>query len=241
MNQLLKVQSGNAKIGRETLIVNLPAGHSCPFASACKAWTLRGGGPVHSTAATLWSCYAAGEERYANVRDSRWHNFDLLKGQSQEFQTKLISNSLRVKKGGLDSWQRVRIHSSGDFFSPGYFRAWCETASKFPTKTFYAYTKAVKLWVTNSAWVPSNLILTASYGGTHDRLIEEHSLKYAKVVFSRAEAAELGLEIDHDDSHAWQDNRPFALLLHGTQKKGTPAAKALSALRASGEKGYSRK
>lgn len=235
---LLKVQSGNAKIGKETLIVNLPAGHACPYASACKAWTERSGGAVHSTAATLWSCYAAGEERYANVRDSRWHNLDLLKGLDQSAQVKLIGNSLRAKG---EDWARTRIHSSGDFFSPGYFRAWCETASRFPSKVFYAYTKAVLLWTSNLAWVPPNFILTASYGGTHDRLIGEYGLKYARVVFSRQEAADLGLEIDHDDSHAWRDSKPFALLLHGTQKKGTPAAKALSALRASGEKGYSRK
>lgn len=85
------------------------------------------------------------------------------------------------------------------------------------------------------------LILTASYGGTHDRLIAEHSLKSARVVFSVAEAAELGLPIDHDDSNAWSHSKSFALLLHGTQKAGTPAAKALSALRASGFKGYSKK
>lgn len=235
---LLKVQSGNAKLGKETLIVNLPAGHSCPFASACKAWTERGGGAVHSTAATLWSCYAAGEERYANVRDSRWHNDDLVRGKTESELTTLITESLLAKG---NSWERVRIHSSGDFLSPAYMRAWINVATEDSRHTYYAYTKAIPFWLLYRARIPANLIFTASYGGTHDRLIEPNGLKYAKVVFSVAEAEKLGLEIDHDDSNAWSHSRPFALLLHGTQKAGTPAAKALSALRASGIKGYSRK
>ena len=47
-----------------------------------------------------------------------------------------------------------------------------------------------------------NFVLTASYGGRDDHMIDEFNLRSAKVVFSEAEAAELGLEIDHDDSHA---------------------------------------
>lgn len=45
------------------------------------------------------------------------------------------------------------------------------------------------------------------------------------------EAVDKGLEIDHDDSLAIAPNgRDFALLLHGTQPVGTPAAKAWSKL-----------
>jgi len=61
-------------------------------------------------------------------------------------------------------------------------------------------------------------------------------------VFSEAEAVDLGLFIDHDDSHAanptWRDES-FALLIHGTQPKGTEAATALKALKGKGS--YSRK
>jgi len=89
--------------------------------------------------------------------------------------------------------------------------------------------------------IPDNLVLTASYGGTHDELIDRHGLRSAIVVFSREEAAALGLEIDHDDSHAMQAGPSFALLIHGTQPQGTTAAKALSALRAQGEYGYGTK
>jgi len=61
-------------------------------------------------------------------------------------------------------------------------------------------------------------------------------------VFSEAEANSLGLDIDHDDSHAanpaWRDNS-FALLVHGTQPAGSEAATALKELKGKGS--YSRK
>jgi hypothetical protein len=49
------------------------------------------------------------------------------------------------------------------------------------------------------------------------------------------------LEIDHDDTHAYKDDKPFALLIHGMQAAGSPASKAVSALKKRGIKaGYSR-
>jgi hypothetical protein len=49
-------------------------------------------------------------------------------------------------------------------------------------------------------------------------------------VFSTEQARALGLEIDHDDKHAYEGSDNFALLLHGQQKAGTEASKALKAL-----------
>jgi hypothetical protein len=51
--------------------------------------------------------------------------------------------------------------------------------------------------------------------------------RIAYVVYTEEEAAERGLEIDHDDSHCLGD-KSFALLVHGSQRAGTPASQALS-------------
>ena len=70
-------------------------------------------------------------------------------------------------------------------------------------------------------------------------MISEHNLRSTKVVFSEAEAG--NLDIDHDDSHAARPslkNQDFALLIHGTQPKGTEAAEALKELKGKGS--YSR-
>jgi hypothetical protein len=61
------------------------------------------------------------------------------------------------------------------------------------------------------------------------------------VVHSEAEAEALGLELDHDDSHAMQHGRDFALLIHGTQPPQTNASRAVAALRGQGEFGYGQK
>ena len=78
--------------------------------------------------------------------------------------------------------------------------------------------------------MPNNLVLTASRGGRADHLISQHGLREAVVVFSEKEAADKGLEIDSDDSHAARPelrDQSFALLIHGVQPKGSEAAKAL--------------
>ena len=144
----------------------------------------------------------------------------------------------RTKDAGI-----VRIHVAGDFFNQEYMHAWYAVALNNPRTLFYAYTKSLRYWLSvrefPELW---NFVLTASYGGTHDHLIDEFNLRSAKVVFSEAEAAELGLAIDHDDTHAAKPtlrDDSFALLLHGTQPKGTDAATALKALKGVGS--YSRK
>ena len=79
--------------------------------------------------------------------------------------------------------------------------------------------------------LPENLVLTASRGGKFDDLIDVHGWKEAVVVYSEEEANELVLEIDHDDTHAAFGNDHFALLIHGTQPKGSAASIALQKLK----------
>jgi len=112
---------------------------------------------------------------------------------------------------------------------------------------FYAYTKSLKFWIQADAknLIPDNLVLTASRGGRLDDLIESYNLRETIVVHSEQEAWDKGLEIDHDDSHAANPNsrdKDFALLIHGTQAKGSTAAEALKILKRNKVKhSYSRK
>lgn len=66
--------------------------------------------------------------------------------------------------------------------------------------------------------VPPNMELQASYGGKWDGMIEEHGLKYAKVVWSPGEAELLGLEIDTDDKLAAFAGPSFALVENFTKQ-----------------------
>jgi hypothetical protein len=220
---MLKFGHGNKKLLRGEVIFDLPAGHTCPFAKECKASVPREGGRIQDGKDTRFRCYAASMELvFKGTRNRRWENFDTLKGRTRREMFEIINFNLPL---GLV----YRIHSSGDFFSQAYFDAWMDVARAHPERIFYAYTKALPFWVKRLGSIPSNVKLNASYGGTHDALIARHNLKSVTVVNWPHEAAALGLEIDHDDSHAWEQDKSFALLIHGTQKPNTPESKAWTA------------
>ena len=90
--------------------------------------------------------------------------------------------------------------------------------------------------------LPNNFFMTASYGGKHDDLIDQGYFKrYSKVFMYEDQAITQGLEVDHDDSHCFGDH-PFALLVHGTQPKGSEWGKAIRERRRTNKfSGYSKK
>ncbi len=231
--QGLKFGQGNSKLDEGITTFSLPAGWFCPFADQCRSRADRQTGKITDGPNTTFRCFSASGEVRKSVREARWHNAELLRGLTKDEMVQLILDSLSPFAG------YVRLHVSGDFFSQDYLDAWLEVARRRPRTLFYGYTKSLPFWVRRLDEIPDNVVLTASYGGTHDHLIAEHGLRSARVVFSEAEAAALGLELDHDDSHAMQQAGPsFGLLIHGAQPAGSEAQKAVSTLRAQGEFGY---
>ena len=235
--QLLKFSNGNGKL-RNRLIFSLPAGYACPHAGVCKTFADRNTGAIQDlpqlggTDAPEYRCFAAMAEVRPNVREARWHNWDLLRstlysnGNQVINLRDLIEHSLVVQKPK----KLVRIHESGDFWTQNYMKAWMMVARARPQQTFYAYTKSLTMWHNLRDEIPSNFYLTASCGGTMDSMITKFPdvfQRYARVVYTESEAAELGLEIDHDDSHCLGD-KPFALLVHGSQRAGSEASQALA-------------
>ena len=218
---------------RNIYSLDLLSGYSCPFASEClsKATLVDGKRRIKDGPKTKFRCFSASQEvQYTNVYNLRKHNFDILRELDLEGMIHRLNTDLPEDAG------IIRNHVAGDFFNSSYFFAWINVAMMNPEKLFYAYTKSLKYWVENLALVQSvdNFVLTASYGGRDDWLIDDYNLRSTKVVFSEAEAAEAGLEIDHDDSHAARPslkNQDFALLIHGTQPKDTEASEALKLLK----------
>ena len=232
---------GNAKLDEAIFTFSLPAGHACPFAKACWSKANRDTGTIKDGPHTTFRCYAASMEVRPSVRRSRWRNLQALRAcKTQDETVNLILNSLSRFAG------YVRIHDSGDFYSQRYFNSWLNVAQVRHQTVFYFYTKSIAFWVArlelvgdgHTAGAVANFIPTASWGGKDDRLIEEFGLRSARVVLSESEAEELVLAIDHDDSLAACHGPDFSLLIHGSQPAGTPAAKAVAALRAQGEYGY---
>ena len=224
------------KIGRSTAKVysfDILSGVDCPFAFNCKSQAEvqeDGSRRIKDGPDTKFRCFSASQEvLFTNTYLSRKRNHDAIHAlETSDDMADALCDAL-PKDARI-----IRIHVSGDMFSHKYFMAWIKVAERNQNVLFYAYTKSLTYWVRSRDIVPANLVLTASYGGRDDHLIAEHGLRSAKVVFSQQEADGLGLEVDHDDSHACNPtkaNQSFALLIHGVQPKGSKAAAALKILK----------
>ena len=224
----LKVSFGNSKHDYKSF--SLPAGKSCPSALDCLASVeiIDNRRKIKDGKFSIYRCYSASDEvRHTNVYNQRKHNFDLLKSckSVNEIYNLLDSSIPKIK------FSPFRVHDSGDFINQRYFDAWLKLALNNPKCLYYAYTKSLNYWVNRLDVIPNNFKLIASYGGKHDHLIKKYNLISASVVYHPSDAEKLNLEIDHDDSIAIENDRNFALLLHGTQPKNSIPTKALSRMR----------
>lgn len=221
---------------RKVYSFDLLSGFSCPFAEEClsKVHIVDGKRKLKDGPKTKFRCFSSSQEAtYTNVYKLRKANFEALKGLSAAQMFTVISSVLPKNLGVC------RIHVAGDFFSQAYFDAWLAIAIACPDRLFYAYTKSLTYWLKRRNDIPANFVLTASYGGRLDAKIESEGLRSVKVVFSEQEASDLGLEIDHDDSHAADPskvNKDFAPLIHGIQPKGSDASEAIKTLKKDGVK-----
>lgn len=175
---------------------NLPTGTTCPFAMECKVVVDKVTGKFDVTKGQ-YRCYASSAERFPAVRNHRHNNFDF------------------VRNGGVPvipkDCKAIRIHSSGDFFNQSYFDMWLKLAKENPSVEMWAYTKSLNYWINRINDIPSNLILTASYGGKTDDLIEKFNLKNVKV-YAEIEEVPTNRPIDTNDNYARIPNVNFALL-----------------------------
>lgn len=233
-DQLVRFTHGNSKLPTSTMILSFPAGHTCPGARDCLTRVPRHGGPAWTTSDLQFACYAASQERYrATVRDLRWRNFDLLAPLNYgAIWRHLVTAAFQQQRSYT---KRIRFFESGDAWSRDMAHAIVLFAETVRPKTVYLYTKALPFWIGLS--IPSNLRITASWGGRYDELIQSgHFPRSARVVQDVATARNLGLPLDFDDSFAYAEEPVhFAHLVHGWQPAGSPAAAAINIRRAAGE------
>ena len=155
---------------------SIPAGNdkltgkiTCPFAGSC-----------------LKLCYAKrGMYRFGNVERALSKRYQASK---EENFVELISNELsKVKK---DKQTYVRIHDSGDFYSPSYFQKWLTIAKNNPSVRFYAYTKSHSF--IRGIELPENFDLIFSLGSKNDELIDQEKERHSKIFYSSEEMEEQG-------------------------------------------------
>lgn len=127
----------------------------CPFADKCIKY-----------------CYAQkGAYIWSNVSPAFEQRYEATK--LDNFQDRM--NAEITKKRA----EFVRIHDSGDFYSPKYRDKWFDIARANPTVKFYAYTNSLDMF--RDVEIPSNFDLTFSDGGTLAHTINKDTEKHSKV------------------------------------------------------------
>jgi len=191
---------------------SLPAIQTCPNAGACKI-----------------GCYATqGRYKFSNVQKSYRTNWELtrnLAGFKETMQLELEALQARATKQNLRL--ALRIHTSGDFYSPGYYSAWVDLAEANPNVQFYAYTKMIGQSFNRVR--PFNLCLIFSEGGIQDSLIQDYH-RHARVFSSHEELNAAGYDdASEDDSVAFLSRSgKIGLVYHGSSRRAFDTTKSKS-------------
>ena len=182
---------------------SIPAGNdkasgkiTCPFAGSC-----------------LSLCYAKkGMYRFGNVERALSNRYEASK--KDDFVERINTELSKVKKG---KQIYVRIHDSGDFYSPSYFAKWLEIARLNPLVRFYAYTKSHS-FIRGNFNLPENFDLIYSLGSTRDELINQETERHSKIFQSADEMAAAGYSdssyLDINATKWVTPNHKIGLLIH---------------------------
>lgn len=149
--------------------LDLPAGWSCPKADMCKSKADKFTGERKDFG--VFVCYACkAETQYSVVRAFRWGNYDNLRNSDLIGKINLLQDAIDTNKTKV-----IRLHSSGDIFSPEYWEAIKTIATNNPELVIFGYTKILE-YAEESENI-DNLYLIYSVGGMDDCKAELSNVK----------------------------------------------------------------
>jgi hypothetical protein len=195
------VKTGN-ELGVKIFNFSIPAGNdkitgkiTCPFAAEC-----------------LKLCYAKkGAYAWSNVQLALHERYTASK--EADFVERITDELNKVKK---DKQIYIRIHDSGDFYSPAYFVKWLEIARLNPSVRFYAYTKSHSF--IRGINLPDNVDLIFSLGSKNDELIDVENERHSKIFYSVDEMQSIGYSdasyLDLNATKWYTTNKKIGLLIH---------------------------
>ena len=198
-----KLKKTAAEFGVKIFNFSIPAGNdkltgkiTCPFAGKC-----------------LFDCYAKkGMYRFSNVERALSKRYEASK--EENFVQRITSELAKVKPG---KQIYIRIHDSGDFYSPAYFAKWLEIARLNPGVRFYAYTKSHS-FIRGKFAIPENFDLIFSLGSKNDELINQETERHSKIFYSMEEMSAAGYTdasyLDLNATKWFTGNKKIGLLFH---------------------------
>ena len=129
---------------------------TCPFADKCVKF-----------------CYAKkGAYIWSNVKPAFEKRYQLTK-------TDLFIDAMdaEIKKKKADY---VRVHDSGDYYSPTYLQKWLKIALKNPEVRFYSYTNSIQ-FIKDLETIPTNFDFIFSDSGKQVNLIDKSTDRHTRI------------------------------------------------------------
>lgn len=210
----LSISTSNSKLAKDGIVsFNLPPIETCPGAGECAKYCYADTGNF----LRFWK--GTMPPRVAN-----W-----LAAKRDDFAPRMIELLDKYKKGRDENGKPVkmnaiRIHDSGDFFSPDYIKKWTEVAKAHPDIKMYAYTKshhpALRTYLDEFAALP-NVNIVQSLGSKYDNLVDPS--KPHAVVFENPEQMRAAGYVDAMTSDlvaSDKANTKIGLYIHGSSMGG---------------------
>lgn len=129
---------------------------TCPFADKCVKF-----------------CYAKkGAYIWSNVKPAFEKRYQLTK---TDLFIDAMTEEIKNKKADY-----VRVHDSGDYYSPTYLQKWITIALKNPAVRFYSYTNSIQ-FIKDLETIPANFDFIFSDSGKQVDLIDKSKDRYTKI------------------------------------------------------------
>ena len=201
-----KLKKTAAQFGVKIFNFSIPAGNDkrtgrliCAFADKCLAL-----------------CYAKkGFYNMPAVENALSNRYDASK--EENFVTRIDTELIKEQNKKHQKQIYIRIHDSGDFYSPAYFAKWLEIARLNPAVRFYAYTKSHS-FIRGNFNLPENFDLIFSLGSKNDELINQETERHSKIFYSMDEMNAAGYtDASYLDLYAtkwFTPNHKIGLLIH---------------------------
>lgn len=169
---------------------------TCPFAKDCVKF-----------------CYAQkGAYAWSNTQAALERRFAA--SQTPEFADQIVDELSKVRDDGRQIY--VRIHDSGDFYSPEYRDKWIEIANRLPHVRFYAYTKSFTLFTDID--LPENMDIIFSQGSKLDQKTDLTAYRHAKIFYDVEQLEQEGyVDTTEYDLHAtkwYNESGKVGLVFH---------------------------
>jgi len=199
-NQKIK-DTGKAINEKKIFNFSIPAYKSntgkvtCPFAGECVKF-----------------CYAqkGNYTRFPKVGEAMEKKYELTKLENF---VELMHNEIKSKKAKI-----IRVHDSGDYYSPKYLNKWVRIALINPEVKFYSYTNSIK-FVKDLAFIPKNFDFIFSDSGKQKNLIDINKDRHTKIFKSKDELLKAGYidasKIDTNSTKFFSpNNKKIGLIFH---------------------------